>query len=173
MLFFCSCASARIDASSGLREYVFNKVKVSIEGPSNMKGSESTYDGPEVFFQLYPIQRPMKVISDTIYRIKITVKRTTLASFKQSKEKYLGSGLYKRSNEKERQTWLWILETHEQFACRNEGQYSYCRKDVILDNGELLSGEVEILNAGWKGQGERVKALKIVEGIMNSIKPLQ
>ena len=173
VILFTSCASAQENREASWRKYDFEWVKLRIKGPEKLYHSESKYDVPKVFMQLFPLKRPKFVIDDTIYRVKITIRRINQGILEQEKYRFQKSNLYKQSNDKKRNSFLWHFEMHEQFNCRDDGQYSYCRKDVTVENDELLSGEVEILNAGWKGQEERGQALKTVEIIMNSINSLE
>jgi hypothetical protein len=172
-LLFCSCVFASDGNIQDTKIYSFKKVRVSFEGPLDLRCFESAYGDLKVFLQFYPMKRPAHMLSDTLYRVKITIRRTEVVSLDHRKNKYLKSDLYKNSSLEERESWFWGFEIHEAFSCRDDGQYLYCRKDVILEHGEMLTAEAEILDSKWQNITEKENAEKDIRMILNTIKTME
>jgi hypothetical protein len=110
-------------------------------------------------------------LDDATVFVNIHVERITLDQLTEKKNFYLGSGLYKRGDEKDHKFWLWHYDLHPEMASRDGGgQYSYYRRDVKLNDEEILHANAEVLNAG--PQESRDADHAAVKRILDSIQPL-
>lgn len=118
---------------------------------------------------LHYLSPPPGVLADATVFIHIYVKRLTLEQLTEKKNFYLGSGLYKRGGENDHKFWFWYYDLHPETS-RWDGKSSTYRRDIKLNDKEILHTRAEVLNAGPQESQDADHAA--VRRILDSIQPL-
>ena len=152
--------------------YRFENVGVRLQAPDDIHWTERLYgEDPSLYIEFAPVLPPKGVLDDTYYLVKITITRTSKKRLYEKREEYTTSGLYKRSSSMQRKRWLWGLDIHPEIEQFNHEKFSYYRKDLLIDEDEILSAKVELTNLGPNSE-RREQYDRTITRILDSIEAL-
>lgn len=121
---------------------------------------------------LHYLSPPPGVLADATVFIHVYVKRIPNAALPERLASVQRSNLYKESSEDEKRIWFWYYDLHpETSRWDGKGKYSYYRRDVKLNEKEILHANAEVLNAGPQESQDADHAA--VKRILDSIEPLK
>ena len=154
------------------RSYKFENVGVKLQAPDDIQWTERLYgEDPSLYIEFAPVVPPKGVLDDTYYLVKITITRITKKRLYEKSEEYTTSGLYERSSSIQRKRWLWGLDIHPKIEQFSSGDFSYYRKDLLIDEDEILSAKIELTNSGLNLE-RREQYDKTIIRILDSIEAL-
>jgi hypothetical protein len=125
-------------------------------------------DGPSLSIHLHSL--PSREGCDPTVLVKAHVSKMPLERLAQNRTDYLGSGLYKKDAQEGHKYWFWRYDLHLGTSRFDLGNYSYYRRDVKLNDTEILHAYAEVLNAG--PQESRDADHAAVKRMLDSIQPL-
>ncbi len=147
----------------------FDYIGLTIELPSQAAVSPSAKGPASLSISMHYVSPPAGILADATVFVNIYVSRITIDQFAEQKTRYLGSGLYERSCESGRELGLWYHDYHQQTSRRDgNGRYSYYRRDIALNEKEMLHINAEVLNAGPEEsqEGDHSAVKRIIDSIM-------
>ena len=128
---------------------------------------------PEVTLSLHPM-KPPGVMDDYRFLLEISIRRISKTRLDDELNRFMMSGLYKKSDEIKRKNSTWFFEVHKQTDRLDKGGYIYYRRDFEMPNGEILSAKAEYINLKNKGKALFIdEDDKAIRRIIDSIKPLK
>ena len=154
------------------RTQSFTNILLSIDLPARVK-AEEVFDGKSWILSMgfHYLSPPPWILDDATVFVHVYVSRISLDQFAEQKACYLSSGLYKRGGEEDHKFWYWYFEQHPETVCWDgKGRYSSYRRDVTVNEKEILHIDAEVLNAGPQDSQDADHAA--VKRIMDSIVPL-
>ena len=120
---------------------------------------------------MHYLSPPPGIVDDATVFVHIYVDRIPFAALAEKLASIQRSNLYKQSTEDENKYWFWRYEFQRTTTRRDEkGNYSFYRRDVKLNEDEILHAYAEVLNAG--PQESRDADHAAVRRMLDSIEPL-
>ena len=149
----------------------FKAVGLEMLLPRQAKSDESSHNPCMVIASMHYLPYPFWVPLDATVFVEIYITRMPIGKLEEEINDTKESDLFKESSSEENECWFWLF-TFDEKTTRfdSEGDYTYYRRDVRLDNGEIFHAYAEVLNGGSKESIEADHAA--VRRIFNSIKPL-
>jgi hypothetical protein len=150
----------------------FTNVNLRIDLPVDVR-AEEVFDGRIWVLSMgfHYLSPPPGVLDDATVFVHVYVERVPVAFLTEKMASVQRGNLYKESTEEEKKVWHWYYDLHPDTSrWDGKGQYSYYRRDVKLNNGEILHTHVEVLNAGPQERRDADHAA--VKRILESIEPL-
>lgn len=155
----------------GWQSQEFEYIGLRMDLPAGVRISPSAKGPATLSVSMHYLAPPPGLLIDSTVFVHIYVDRLTLAEFAEQKASYLRGGLYKKGSEEERKIWFWYYDLHtETTRWDGVGNYSYYRRDVKVNDKEILNVHAEVLNGGPKESQESDHAA--VKRIIDSIEPL-
>ncbi len=149
-----------------IREFVRTGVRVDLptEGVDTDDGYGDSSPGVSIAFHAIP--PPPGVLDDAKFLVEVLIARIPLTELSPENRDYQTNGL----KEEDKRYWYWRFELHPETSRFDEGRYSYYRRDVKLNDKEILHAHAEVMNAPIPGGMDKDHAA--VRRILDSIKPL-
>lgn len=158
-------------AYDGWQNKTFEYIGLKVDLPEQAQTSPSAKGPATLSISMHYLSPPAGIVDDATVFVRIYVDRITLEEFAEQKSSYLRSGLYKQESEEDHKIWFWSYDIHSETSrWDGGGNYSYYRRDVKLNDKEILHVHAEVLNAGPQESQEADHAA--VKRIIDSIEPL-
>ena len=149
----------------------FDYIGLWVDFPKQAKTSPSARGVPDLTISLHFLPYPFWVPLDATVFVEIYITRMPIGKLEKEIESTKRSSLFKESPIRENRYWIWRDSLQEKISRWDEFKnYTFYRRDVRLDNGEIFHAYAEVLNGGSKESIEADHAA--VRRIFNSIKPL-
>lgn len=149
----------------------FQYIGLKVDLPKQADDSPSAKGAATVSFSMHYLSPPPGIVDDATVFVNIYVVRIPFAALAEKLASAQKSNLYKQSTEEENKVWIWRYAFQLTTTRWDEkGTYSYYRRDVKLNDTEILHAYAEVLNAG--PQESRAADHAAVKRILDSIQPL-
>lgn len=155
----------------GWQSKSFEYIGLKVDLPDQAQVSPSAKGPATLSIAIHYLSPPLGLVDDATVFVRVYVDRITLEEFAEQKASYLRSGLYKQETDEEHKIWFWFYAFHSETSRSDGGgNYSYYRRDVKLNDKDILHVHAEVLNAG--PQESRAADHAAVKRIIDSIEPL-
>ena len=149
----------------------FKYIGLRVDIPTEARTSPSAKRKPDLSITFHYIYHPFWVPLDPIVFVEIYIERIPLKKLEEELESTKRSNLFKNSSEEKNKYWFWRFTFQEKTSRWDEpGQYSYYRRDIKINDTEILHAYAEVLNTGFEGNIRADHAA--VRRILDSIEPL-
>jgi hypothetical protein len=149
----------------------FNYIGLKVDLPTQARTSASAKGPAELSISMHYLSPPPGIVDDATVFVNIYVDRIPFVTLAEKLVNVQKSNLYKQSTEEENKVWIWRYAFHPETTRWDEkGNYTYYRRDIKLNDDEILHAYAEVLNTG--PQESRDADHAAVKRILDSIQPL-
>ena len=153
------------------RVHKFDYIGLTVDLPNGARTSPSAEGPATLTISMHYLSPPPGTLDDATVFVHVYVHRIAPATLIEKLGSVQESNLFKESTKEQNRYWFWRYTFNDKTTRWDEdGRYTYYRRDVKVDDAEILHAYAEVLNAGpQESQGADHAAVK---RILDSIVPL-
>jgi hypothetical protein len=149
----------------GWQSKEFPYIGLRLDLPAQSDTAFSVQGPAKLGVSMHSLSPPPGIVDDATVFVHIYVERIPVSKMTKELE-YQSAG----RSEESKKYWNWYYELHPTADRYDKGQYAYYRRDVTLNDKEILHAYAEVLNAGTQESRDADHAA--VKRILDSIQPL-